>query len=316
MDITKIPNDPFESRLAFLKEGFDIFPKLAIEFIQKDYNNKSELYQCLDFMSYSLSETSRSDLEILNRVWFFPTTEATNELNECLHRTLESAYKAGYDNLRRALELIVVGSYFSMIEINANDARDWLNSQRDTPLFSRAINSLLKDKRFYNLEKETLWVTNLKNFYWHLSDIIHTRGKNYSLEALQPSNLSYNCIRTTRFSKESIILLLNTFIETFKNLCTCIAITNPILLIGLPIDEKYGFDTPVSGFFREHQSQELWDLLIDNTKEFFRKLIKTDLELSSISNWMNGLPDKTDEEIEKQITEFKKQMNSLKKNSN
>lgn len=313
MDLTKIPTDPFKSRLAFLKDSFDIFANLTIEYIQKEYPQKLELYQCLDFMSYSMSETSKSDFETLKKVWFFPTNEATNELNECLHRILEAAYKSGYDNLRRALELIVVGSYFSMSETNEKDAIDWLNSQRETPLFSRAIKSLLNDNRFSNLEKDTLWVTNLKKFYWYLSDIIHTRGKNYSLETLQPSNFSFNEIRTTQFSKESLKQLLDTFIETFKNICTCIAITNPILLIGLPIDEKYGFDTPVSGFFREHQSNDLWNLLIPDTKEYFRNLISTDLELISISRWMNSLPDKTEEEIERQIEEFKKDINDLKK---
>jgi len=314
MDLTKIPTDPFESRLAFIKDGFDIFANLTIEYIQKKYPKKLELYKCLDFMSYSMSETSKSDFETLKRVWFFPTNEATNELNECLHRILEAAYKSGYDNLRRALELIVVGSYFSMSEINEKDAIDWLNSQRETPLFSRAIKSLLYDNRFSNLEKETLWVTNLRNFYWHLSDIIHTRGHKYSLDSLQPSNFSYNEIRTTQFSQESLKQLLDTFIETFKNICTCIAITNPILLIGLPLDEKYGFDTPTSGFFREHQANDLWHLLIGNTKEFFKILVANDVELISIMNWMNSLPDKTDEEIDNQVNEFKKFMNSFKKN--
>ncbi|WKZ71125.1 MAG: hypothetical protein QY331_07655 [Melioribacteraceae bacterium] len=313
MDLTNIPSDPFESRLAFLRDGFDIYANLTIEYIQKEYPKKLELYQCLDFMGYSMSETSKSDFETLKRLWFFPTNEAISELNECLHRILEAAYKAGYDNLRRALELIVVGSYFSMSETNEKDAIDWLNSQRGTPLFSRAIKSLLNDNRFFNLEKDTLWVTNLKNFYWYLSDIIHTRGNNYSLEALQPSNFSYNNIRTAQFSKANLKQLLDTFIETFKNICTCIAITNPILLIGLPVDEKYGFDTPVSGFFREHQSNDLWNLLIPETKEYFRNLISTDLELISVSRWMNSLPDKTEEEIERQIEEFKKTINDLKK---
>ena len=308
MDLTKIPSDPFESRLEFLKEGFSVFANLTIEYIQKEYPQKSNLYKCLDFMSNSISETSRSDLETLNRVWFFPINEATNELNECLFRILETAYKSGYDNLRRALELVVTGSYFSMNNIDENDAKGWLNSQRETPLFSRAIKSLMHDKRFSKLEYETLWVTELKNFYWSLSDIIHTRGINFSLATLQPSNFSYNEIRVKQFSQENLKILLDTFIETVKHICTSIAITNPILLIGLPIDEKYGFDVPVSGFFREHQSNELWDLINSSTKEFFKNLTSTDIELLSISKWMDELPDMTDEEIEEQVAEFRKSM--------
>lgn len=315
MDLNKIPTDPFESRFAFLKEGFEIIANYNVDYIQNEFHKKSLLYQCLDFMSYSLSETSKADFETLERVWFFPAQEATNELNECLHRTFEAAYKSGYDNLRRALEITVVGAYFSMHEINTKDAKDWLNSQRETPLFSRAIKALQKKQRFDDLEKETLWATNLKKFYWYLSDIIHTRGKNYSLGAIQPSYFSYNSIRTKQFSKESLKQLLDTFIETVGNICTCIAITNPILLLGSSIDEKFGFDAPVSGYFGDQQSTDLWNLLIPDTKEYFRKLTSTDLELISISKWINSLPDKSDEEIKRHTDEFKKRINEMNKDN-
>lgn len=308
-----IPKDPFEKRFSFLKEDFEIYGKVTIDYIQNEYSNRVELYQCLDFMSYNLEETSRSDLETLNRLWFFPTMESINELNECLFKILLAVYKSGYDSLRRVLELMVVNSYFTLSEINADDAKEWLNSQRQTPMFSRAIDALIKNPRFRNLEKETLWITNLKNYFWHLSDIIHTRGKNYSLSVFQPSQISYDLIQPYQFSKDNLKQLLDDFIQTFKHICTCIAISNPILLIGLPIDEKYGFDTPVSGFFREHQSNDLWNLLIPDTKEHFKKLVSTDLELISISKWMNSLPDKTDDEIEKQVEDFRKNMDSLKK---
>lgn len=316
MDLINIPKDPFECRLAFLKDGFNIIANLTINYIQSEYPSKLELYNCLDFMSDSLLETSRSDLETLSRVWLFPTNEATDELNECLHKILQASYKSGYDNLRRALELVVVGSYFSMSEIDVEEAKMWLNSQRETPFFSRAIKALLKDNRVSNLEANSLWITNFQNFYWHLSDIIHTRGKNYSLEAIQPSNLSYDGIRTTQYSKESLKQLLDTFIETFKNICTCIAITNPILLMGLPIEEKYGFDPPISGFFREHQTKSLWSLLVPETKSFFENLVSNDIEINSIANWMNRLPDLSEDEIENQIKDFKNFMSSFKKDSN
>jgi hypothetical protein len=315
MDFKNIPNDPFECRIAFLREGFDSTTSLTVSYVQNEYPRKSELYHCLDFMSYSLLETIHSDFETLSRVWLFPTVEATDELNECLHKILLASYKSGYDNLRRALELVVVGAYFSLIEIDVHEAKMWLNSQRETPLFSRAIKALLRDKKVRNLETNSHWITNLKNFYWRLSDIIHTRGKNFSLEAFQPSNFSYNGIRITHYSKESLKQLLDTFIETFKNICTCIAITNPILLIGLPIEEKYGINPP-SGFFKENQAKDLQCLLVPETKSFFETLVSTDIEINSIANWMNSLPDLSEDEIENQINDFEKLMSDLKKDVN
>jgi hypothetical protein len=313
MDLMNLPEDPFEKRFAFLKEGIDVYAKVTIDYIQTEYPRKEELYKCLDFLSYNLEQTSRSDFETLNRIWFFPTMEAIGELNESIFKMLLASYKSGYDNLRRVLELVVVNSYFTLTEINAEEAKEWLNSQRQTPMFTRAIKSLMKNRKFNNLESETLWITSLKHYFWHLSDIIHTRGKNFSLSAFQPSNISFDLIQPYQFSKLNLQQLLDAFILTFKHICTLIAVTNPILLIGLPIDEKFGFDTPVSGYFREHQSDDLWKLLIPDTKEHFNKLINTDLELLSISKSINSLPDKTDEEIEEQVEEFRKSMDNMKK---
>lgn len=316
MDLDHIPDDPFECRVQYLEEGFITIARLTVDFIKGEYLRKAELYDCLDFMTYSLSNTCRSDLETFRRIWTFPTNEAIDELNEFFFRLLQAAYKSAFDHLRRALELIIIGSYFSMKEIKAEEAVKWLRSEKGTPNFSRAIDALLKDPRVNALESNCKWATNLKELYWFLCDVIHTRGREFSLDTLQPSYFSLNGIRSTQLSKVSLALLLDKYIQTLQNICTCVAITNPILLIGLPLFEKFGFDPPLSGFFEYSQSSQLRRLLIPETIPFFDNLILHDLEINSIANSIKQLPDLTEEELDKQEKEFRTFMNSMNEKEN
>lgn len=312
MEFNNIPKDPIEARWTIKNYNISTIANETIEFIQNVYAHKEILYSCIDFMDYDLIETSRSDLETLSRIWLFPTREASEELNECLHRIISSFYKAAFDNLRRALEIVIVGCYFSQKNIDAIHAREWLNSKRETPLFSRAIKSLLQNERIKKIEQDTLWVTKLKCFYWDLSDVIHVRGEKYSFNSLQPTMFSYNGLNTPYRSVNNLEKTLNMFIQTFQHICTIIAITNPILLIGLPLEEKCGINGPMTGFFCESQAVSLWNLLIPDTKPFFEELIKRDTEVISITDYFNSLPDITDEEFAKQIMDFKKFMSEAK----
>ena len=316
MELKNLPTDPFEARFSIQKEKYNAIAVDTIKYIQNEYQHKDLLYACIDFMNYDFIETSHFDFEEIERIWLFPTKETSAELNESLYRIINASYKAAYDNLRRALEILIIGSSFAQQNADVPQAQEWLNSEHEAPLFSRAIESLLQDKRIKKLEQDTFWITQLKNFYFDLSDIVHVRGEQYSRKTLQPAMYSFNGIAAPQLSLKNLHRALDTVILTTHHICTCVAITNPILLLGLPLEEKYGIDASMSGFFNESQSILLWQLLIPDTKSFFEELIKNDDEIISITKYVNNLPDITKQELDKQIEDFKTFLDEIKKSRN
>ena len=316
MELKNLPTDPFEARLSIQKEKHNSIAVDTIKYIRNEYQHKDLLYACIDFLNYDFIESSRFDFEEIERIWLSPTKETSAELSEALFQIINASYKAAYDNLRRALEIMILGCSFAQNNFEATQAQEWLTSERETPQFARAIASLLQDKRVKKLEQETFWITQLTNFYCDLSDIVHVRGEQYSRKTLQPTMFSYHGIDAPYLSLKNLHRALDTVILTAQHICTCVAITNPILLLGLPLEEKYGIDASMSGFFNESQSILLWQLLIPDTKSFFEELIKNDDEIISITKYVNNLPDITEQELDKQIEDFKTFLDEIKKSRN
>lgn len=316
MELKNLPSDPFEARFAIQKEKYNSIAVDTIKYIRNNYQHKELLYSCLDFMNYDFIETSRFNFEEIERIWLSPTKETSAELSEALFQIINASYKAVYDNLRRALEIMILGCSFAQNNFEATQAQEWLTSERETPLFARAIESLLQDERVKKLEQDTFWITQLKNFYFDLSDIIHVRGEQYSRRALQPAMLSFNGTDAPSLSLKNLHRALDTVILTVQHICTCVAITNPVLLIGLPLEEKYGIDSSMPGFFNEVQSALFRQLLIPDTKIFFEELVKKDEEIISIVKYVSNLPDITEQELDKQIRDFKIFLDEMKKSRN
>ena len=130
MNLKDLPRCPLERRAFLVSQHAADRARLAVDYIKNRYPRRKEFDQASDFVDQDLLDSMRSDFDSLERVWFFPATEASNELSECLNRLLDAAYKGARDNLRRALELIVVGVFFSHSHISLEDAKSWLRSDR------------------------------------------------------------------------------------------------------------------------------------------------------------------------------------------
>jgi hypothetical protein len=305
MDIKNLPRCPLELRGFLFAESASEVLKLSIPYTREEYHQNNLVIDCIYFVMDDLLDTARSDFDSLGRVWLFPVTEAHSELELALTACLTGMYKSVYDHLRRAVEVTVVGCYFLMEHISESEAKAWLKSEKETPLFSRATRGLEKNERFAGLESSSGWLTELKSFYWHLSDAIHVRGTAYSLQRMQPTVYSFNGVRTLSFSKTHLSHCLDNYILAVRHIAVCRAAENPILLVGLPIEEKFGINGPMSGFFETRQSDALWELLLDKSVPFFRQLVETDEEVKSVKEGFNSLPGISEEELQKQLNEFR-----------
>lgn len=292
IDLTKLPMCDLEKRVVLVMEHAAARSRVAIDYIKNRYPKTTAFQECMDFVKFDLLDCMRSDFESLGRVWLFPATEAEQELSECINRLLDCSYKASRDNMRRAVELILVGAFFSHSHISPSDATSWLKSTRGTPYFSRTVNDLKKLPRFDRLNTDHNWAAELSEFYWRLSDTIHTRGMKHSFRELQPTHATINCISVPEFNDAALQNCLNMYMETIGHMAIILAAYNPILLIGLPILQKFADNAPLSGFFEEPQSERLWRLIPQHYHSSFRHIVEVDDEVVSARNWIDDLPDK------------------------
>ena len=273
----------------------------AVSYIKKNYKQRELLEECVAFVGCNIEDAPPPSSDVLvKRVGFFPWTETSRDLDQALNLAIISFYKASWDHLRRALELIVVGAFFSSSVSKEEDARDWLQSDHKTPFFSRALSTLCKLPKYQDFDSAINWTSKLKELYWQLSDIVHVRGIEASFDKIQPSNLHLGDKFVPRYDAKCLNRVLDYYIFTVRHCATVVAISNPVLLVGLPIDEKFGFNPPVSGFFNVGQAEMLFNLVLPETGAFFRDLIKNDQGVQSIVDWVRNKPDLTEEDLKRQ----------------
>ena len=82
------------------------------------------------------------------------------------------------------------------------------------------------------------------------------------------------------------------YLLTISHIAVILAAYNPILLVGLPLEQKFADNPPLSGFFNEGQSKLLWELIPPQYHFSLNHIVKTDDEVQSILSWIDGLPDR------------------------
>jgi hypothetical protein len=292
MDLKELPDCPLETRVLLVHEHAADRARLSVDYIKMRYPKFKAFGQARDFVDHDLLDCMRSDFDSLARVWLFPATEASEELSECLNRLLDCSYKAARDNMRRSLELILVGAYFSHSHISPKEAKLWLNSAGDTPYFSRAVKNLSTLPRFEQLNADHNWADAINKFYWGLCDTIHTKGVQHRLRELQPVHATINCINVPEFHEGALRTSLDLYLQTMSHIAVILAAYNPVLLVGLPLLQKFADNPPLSGFFEESQAENLWKLIPAHYHPSFRYIVETNEEVLSSIEWMNDLPDK------------------------
>ncbi len=308
LDLTKLPSDPFEAQAALLLSDLDERVRWALRYVTSEYHDRQRLQECREFVSYHLAEAGPSHLEAFARIGFFPWTEAEHELDQAIYHSLLGTYKAGFDHLRRALELVAVGCFFTSSLTSTEDARAWLLSQRDTPLFTRALDRLGNLPRFQRLDDQTQWIEKLKFFYWNLCDIIHVRGADYGFQVIQPISGHLSGVSVSRTDPKALTRLLDAFVESTRHIALLLAVSYPILLFGLPMESKFGISGPMGGFYEEHQASLLRSLLPDHARDPLIALAEADHEVRALREDILARPDITDAELRQQIDDFDRLM--------
>ena len=299
IDLMKVPSgDPWSCREYLLAESLPFVLEQSKEYILNRYTLREQLETSREFMMHDLTYAPPGDFETLARMWFFPWTEAQDELSGALSHALLGFHRASYDHQRRGLELILVGSFFISEKTTKEDARKWVSSDDGTPYFTRTAERLSEVGLYAGLEAKTGWVNEIKEFYWRLSDISHVRGEQYGLRSIQPWNSHINGVLVPKYSMEALEKSLDSFVATVGYIALLIALANPILMFSLPIYDKHGLNGPLSGFFEEWQVERLRSLIPERHRDALVALAEADPDVESIRKHFDSLPDLPADELE------------------
>lgn len=302
IDITNLPNDFFDKRqITFLHGIHDRFQQ-SKEII-KNHFAAEKLDACFDFLTFGLlGDAVKGDINSLSRTWFFPSFEAEMELDNAINHCLIGSYKASYDHLRRGLELVMTNIYLTHENTPETKAKEWMSSEGNSPYFSReVIASIIKFDRFSEVNSQLNWAKEMKEFYYKLCDIVHVNGTKRGFQQLNRTNFYLSGTTLPRISKDTIINVFGDFIQAMEYISLSLVLYNPVLLVDLPMTEKFGLNPPMCGFFECGQSEIINKLIPAKYKDYCERLKTTDAELLGIKESIESMPTLTKEEMDEQI---------------
>jgi hypothetical protein len=303
--------DSLEQKGKLFIYGIEERVNLGLDFIKNEYENYRELNNAIDYINHLHSGTIKSDIVELLNLGYYPATEVEMELDHAIKHALIGSYKSAFSDLRRALELCVISVYLSSEQIERKKAVDWIMSKSDTPGFSKALTKLIKHGRFQEIEGSCQWKAALQNLYWLLSDYSHNKGQDRGYRALNNINFFTSGTSLPSIKNETLWLFCDLYIKTVKEIVAVQSLYNPIILVGVPFDEKFGLEGPMSGYFNDIQAEMVNKLIPDKYRTYFDELITANEEIKSIIQYFDSLPDLTPSDIEIQVKrqdEFLKEM--------
>ena len=100
---------------------------------------------------------------------------------------------------------------------------------------------------------------------------------------------------------------LDSFVATVGYIAMLVALSNPALLFGLPVEEKLGINGPISGFFEEWQAKHIRALIPERYRDILVALADADPCVVSIKDYFRSRPDLTAQQFQAQIENFRQQ---------
>lgn len=288
MVLSNISNTVEESLSYFKKR-----PKLA------------EKLDAVFFFGYQvLLDAIPSDWDSLKKIGYFPFGEASDEINYAVSFSLAGLYKTSFWSLRNFLELCLTGIYFLSLE-KEGEGVNWLKSKRKTPSHNQIIELVFKEPYFEAADKKFDYKSLMKKTYDDLCKYIHTRGEKFGYKELNRSNLP-------RFNAETLENFVIKANDVSEVIAIALVLKYPILLISLPIFDKFGLNPPMSGFL-DYEGVEAIERIIDSEKlKLLKEITYNDDNSKSIIEWIESLPDISKEELEKQIEWHKQFLEEMK----
>lgn len=114
----------------------------SLKYIKTSFSSVDLLDLCVEFIRFHFLDGVKSEGNLWQKIGFFPAVEAQTALETSLQHAVMGSYRAAYDDLRRALEMMAIIVLFSSEKTPEHQSLNWLNSEENTPPFSRMIGEI------------------------------------------------------------------------------------------------------------------------------------------------------------------------------
>jgi len=234
----------------------------------------------------------------------FPWYESFHDLEISFTLTEFGLYKHAHSALRSALELGLLLVYWNMEENGHNAIKEWLRSRDSTPFASKVWKRISAHPNFESFQRSFDLESQFKSVST-LSDFVHTKGAKYSNFRPFPEGGTF-WLPGQRFSESAFTAWHDAFTSTVRFLAVCYLVRYPLGTVKYDWGNKFGIDTPTFGGLEPNQVSRLEELV---TPDIFCKIsaiAENDSHVVRIMEWVRGLPDLSEENVEAQIIEQNK----------
>lgn len=165
------------------------------------------------------------------------------------------------------------------IHFDIPETRQWLTGKIETPFIKKFKNYIFDIPNFKQFSAKTDFLSNIETLLKEINNIIHNKNR-----------ISYS-------SEKIFDYFLDSFIKTCENIAIMLVLFKPVILLDLPIFQKFGFNAPID--FDDLKPEIFKKIISDNSFKILNEIAINDDNSISIKKWIINLPDLSKEEIEK-----------------
>lgn len=236
----------------------------------------------------------------------FPVMQAQHELETSIQFALEGFYTYAFVALRTVLELELVGVFFAVDDEAHTEIQTWLRSQERTPAMARMLTRIFTLPALAEADQELELRRRIRDLYDELGGYVHTRGYRFSSQRLNRTNIN-------AFNEQAFLAYIA---EAEKVIGLSAAVLAGKYLVGLqslPLDAKFGMNGPAGGLL-DWGTAWLQEVIPDDLLALLQRLSDEDEETQAIVDWVNGMPDLTEEQLKEQSEEWERTWGAHLKN--
>lgn len=280
-------HEVYEETSKYLEEHSDI--------TQKIQNLAWAYHSIFDLIPYTMEN-----------IWsghIFPYTESWDELQISFTLCQFGLYKQAMVSLRSALELGLLSVYYNINDEGHRTVKNWLKSddskESDTPRMIDIWKILIAHPNIEEFQKKV----NLKQYLLdlgYLHNFVHTKGLKFSTRlGMHKSNFQ-------TFEVE----WLRKWLKTYENITVAVIALHllkyPVGIIKYDYSKKFGIEAPFFSHIQSHQIDLIENILPSEFLQVIKEIASFDIETRDFFDWIESLPDMTEDEIEVQVMEWDK----------
>jgi hypothetical protein len=238
-----------------------------------------------EFCEYDLEDAFSGSIDAFCKCGFFPIAELKYEVDAFMSMLIQGRYKNSRDSLRRMLEITLSSVVFLSGFKTEAEARDWVLSNSDTPFFKSNLKILKQMINKYGCED---FSNDLKGVYHRLCDYTHTKGVKYSTGIQNGNESIISNVVMPKFSRNDCLSVCKDFLDVVGWIAVLLVVHNEALLVGVDVDEAFGLNGPISGFFGDTQVKRLLEIMPPKYAEFFCNYAKTSSICISVKGYFDA----------------------------